>query len=358
VAYFRGGRFAMAVLTPSGGMVPPAFPAVSRFATDGFRRDGALGDASRYRAILNAIDHGFCVIEVLFDTADRPLDYRFLEVNAAFAAQTGLDDPVGRTMLSLRPDHERHWFELYGRVALTGEPLRFEREAAALGRWYAVYAFRIDAPEDRRVAILFNDITAQKREAERVRLLAAEVDHRAKNMLTVVASLVRLTRGGTVEAFRQDLLGRVQAMARSQRVLAGGSQRGADLTRLVQDEMAPYLMGGRLTWSGPTVTLSAESVQPIAMALHELATNATKYGALSLAGGKVAIEWSRRDGGDLHLCWRESGGPAVEATPTHKGLGTSVVTMGLRDQLGGDVTFNWRREGLLCEMTIPANVVG
>jgi two-component sensor histidine kinase len=346
------------MMTPSGRLAQPDFLAMPAFAADGSRRDGARDDASRYRAIFNAIDQGFCIIEMLFDAADRPLDYRFLEVNAAFAAQTGLDDPVGRTMLSLRPDHERHWFELYGRVALIGEPLRFEREAAALGRWYEVYAFRIDAPEDRRVAILFNDITAQKREAERVRLLAAEIDHRAKNMLTVVASLIRLTRGSTVEAFRQDVLGRVQAMAISQRSLAEGNWRGANLASLVCDEMAPYRTGDRVTWGGPEVMLHTDSVQPIAMALHELATNATKYGALSVPRGKAAIGWSRREGGDLLLCWRESGGPALQAAPTHQGIGTRVVTMSIRDQLGGSVEFHWRREGLLCEMTVPANVVG
>lgn len=348
----------MTALTPTGGTAPLAFPPVGVFATDGFRREGTRGDASRYRAILDAIGRGFCIIDVLFDADDRPLDYRFLEVNAAFAAQTGLEDAVGRTMLSLRPDHERHWFELYGRVALTGEPLRFEREAAALGRWYDVYAFRVDAPEDRRVAVLFNDITAQKREAERVRLLAAEIHHRAKNMLTVVASLVRLTRGSTVEAFRQDLLGRVRALATSQRVLGEGSWCGADLAHLIRDEMAPYRTGGRVTWSGPAVTVHADSVQPIAMALHELATNATKYGALSVPDGTAAIEWSRRDAGDLLLCWRESGGPAIEAAPTHQGVGTTVVTMSICHQLGGSVAFHWRREGLCCEMNVPANVVG
>jgi two-component sensor histidine kinase len=89
------------------------------------------------------------------------------------------------------------------------------------------------------------------------------------------------------------------------------------------------------------------------MALHELATNATKYGALSAAGGKVAIEWSRREDGDLVLWWRESGGPAVAGAPTHQGLGTSVVTMSIRDQLGGTVSFDWRPEGLACTMTVP-----
>ena len=184
------------------------------FAADG--RDGAHidGDEIFYRRLLDEIGHGFCIVEVLFDGAALPVDYRFLEVNATFEAQTGLADVVGRTMLSLCPDHERHWFELYGRVALTGEPARFERQAAALGRWYEVQAFRLDPPETRRVAILFRDITAQRQAEERARLLAAESDHRSRNMLAVVSSLVRLASAETVEEFRNDLLGRVRALAR------------------------------------------------------------------------------------------------------------------------------------------------
>jgi PAS domain S-box-containing protein len=315
--------------------------------------DGPLDSEPRYRKLFDAIDQGFCIVEMIFDGGTYPLDYRFLDVNAAFEAQTGLANSVGKTMLSLRPDHERHWFELYGRIALTGEPVRFQREAAALGRWYEVYAFRVDAPERRHVAILFRDITAQKREEERVRLLAAEVDHRAKNQLTIVSSIVRLMRANTVDAFRADLLGRVLALSNSQRLLAEDYWRGAELARLVADEMAPYRSGGRVTCTGCAVTLPAESVQPVAMALHELATNATKYGALSAAGGKVAIEWSRREDGALVLWWRESGGPAVAGAPTHQGLGTTVVTMSIRDQLGGAVSFDWRPEGLACTMTVP-----
>jgi two-component sensor histidine kinase len=172
-------------------------------------------------------------------------------------------------------------------------------------------------------------------------------------MLTVVASLVRLTAAETVEDFRQDLLGRVQALANSQRILAEGSWQGAELARLVADEMAPYRTGARVSCTGPATILPAESAQPVAMALHELATNATKYGALSSPNGHVAIEWSRRPGGDLMLCWRESGGPAIAAAPAHQGMGTTVVMMGIRDQLGGEVEFRWRVEGLVCEMIVP-----
>src|SRR2546426_4685837 len=99
------------------------------------RSDAALSDA-HYRALFDAIDQGFCIIEVLFDEHGTPVDYRFLETNAAFEAQTGMRAATGRRMRELAPSHEEHWFRIYGEVALTGEPHRFQQEAAALGRWY------------------------------------------------------------------------------------------------------------------------------------------------------------------------------------------------------------------------------
>jgi PAS domain S-box-containing protein len=120
----------------------------------------------QYRTLFSTLIEGFCVIEVLFDADDRPNDYRFLEINPAFAAQTGLQNAQGKRMRELAPDHEASWFELYGRVALTGEPTRFVNEAKALKRWFDVCAYRIGGQGSRKVAILFNDITARKRAEE------------------------------------------------------------------------------------------------------------------------------------------------------------------------------------------------
>jgi PAS domain S-box-containing protein len=117
----------------------------------------------RYRALFNSLDEGFCVIEMIFDEAERPVDYRFTEINPSFERQTGLRDAVGKTMRELAPQHEAHWFETYGRIALTGEPARFQNRAEQLHRWYDVYAFRIGDPAQRQVAILFNDISERKR---------------------------------------------------------------------------------------------------------------------------------------------------------------------------------------------------
>ncbi|MDP9440094.1 MAG: PAS domain S-box protein, partial [Actinomycetota bacterium] len=129
----------------------------------------------RYRALFEKIDEGFCIVEVMFDEAGGPTDYRFLETNPAFERMTGLERAVGRTARELVPDLEEWWFETYGKVALTGEAVHFENGSEAMGRWFEVRASRIGGQESRRVALVFDDITERKRAAEeRDRLLARE----------------------------------------------------------------------------------------------------------------------------------------------------------------------------------------
>jgi PAS domain S-box-containing protein len=123
--------------------------------------DDGESDA-RYRQLFDTLIEGFCTIEVLFDASGKPVDYRFLEINPAFEKQTGLRDAQGKRMRELAPNHEEHWFQIYGNIALTGEPLRFENEAKALGRHYEVCAYRVGGAGSRKVAILFNDITDRK----------------------------------------------------------------------------------------------------------------------------------------------------------------------------------------------------
>ena len=109
--------------------------------------------------LFESIDEGFCTIEVLFDQNEKPVDYRFSRISRSFERQTGIRNAVGRRMREIAPRHEEHWFEIYGRIALKGEPMRFENEAKQLGRWYDVFAFPVEDPKRRRVGILFNDIT-------------------------------------------------------------------------------------------------------------------------------------------------------------------------------------------------------
>jgi diguanylate cyclase (GGDEF)-like protein len=126
----------------------------------------------RYRSLFNSIDEGYCVIEMRIEP-DQPLDYRFIEVNHSFENQSTLKDVEGKWMRDLRPDHEDSWFEIYRDVALTGKPIRFEQCSKALkNRCFTLYAFRIGPPEQRRVAVLFNDITEQKRMEEEIKRIA------------------------------------------------------------------------------------------------------------------------------------------------------------------------------------------
>jgi len=145
----------------------------------------------RYCALFDSIDEGFCVIEVLFDDADHPVDYRFLDVNRVFEKQTGIRNAVGRLMREIAPAHEEQWFQIYGQIALTGEPRRFENPAHALGRFYDVYAFRIGRPEQRHVAILFNDITERKQAEEAARAVSAEL---RKTLHTAATGLTHCSR--------------------------------------------------------------------------------------------------------------------------------------------------------------------
>ncbi|POR40592.1 PAS domain S-box protein [Methylobacterium sp. V23] len=161
---FRNELYVSPVFDPEGRLI--YFFAsqldVTRFRTE----EGKLAESeARYRTLFDAIDAGFCIVEMRFDSSGRPVDYRFLEVNPAFERQAGLGDVVGRWVSEVIPDLEPRWLETYGEVALTGRPARFESVAVALGRWFDVHALRVGEPVQHRVAILFNDIT-DRREAE------------------------------------------------------------------------------------------------------------------------------------------------------------------------------------------------
>ena len=141
-------------------------------------QDALRSSEARYRTLFEAIDEGFCIVEMIFNSQGLPSDYRFLETNPAFERHTGMHGARGRTIREFAPFHEARWFEFYGRVASSGEPVRFEEYAAGLGeRWFDVYAFRVGAAESNQVAILFKDISARKR-AE-LALAASELRYRS-----------------------------------------------------------------------------------------------------------------------------------------------------------------------------------
>ena len=170
-----------------------------REVTARVRAEAALRESeARYRTLFESIDVGFCVVEMHFDEHGRPWDYRFIEANPAFERQAGLVDAIGRTARELVPGLEAHWFEIYGDVATTGRSTRFQQASEPMGRWFDVYALRIGRPEERRVAILFTDISAKKAaERERDELLRA-IDLERSRLATVFArspSMLALVRG-------------------------------------------------------------------------------------------------------------------------------------------------------------------
>jgi two-component sensor histidine kinase len=197
--------------------------------------------------------------------------------------------------------------------------------------------------------------TELRQSEERSKLLAAEVDHRAKNMLALVQVLLRQTRASTTEAYALAAQGRVAALARAHTLLSQSRWAGAELSRLVEEETAPYRRSGvtRVSTAGPNLLLEPPVAQALAMVLHELATNAAKYGALSVPGGQVRVQWSTDRTGQLLLRWIESNGPPVQP-PTRTGLGSQVIERSVRDQLDGAVQLDWRADGLVCTISIPA----
>jgi PAS domain S-box-containing protein len=202
------------------------------------------------------------------------------------------------------------------------------------------------------------DITERKQAEERLQLLAQEVDHRANNLLALVQASVRLTKAETVEAFKVAVEGRIQALANAHALLASSRWVGASLGQLVEDELAPYRSGREpaARVNGARVMLEPKVAQTMAVVLHELATNAAKYGALSMPAGHVDLDWWPTADGRFMFRWVETGGPAVVA-PKRRGFGTGVVERMIRDQLDGELRLDWRPEGLICEIALRADEV-
>jgi PAS domain S-box-containing protein len=204
-----------------------------------------------------------------------------------------------------------------------------------------------------RISGVTVDITERKQAEEHQALLAREVDHRARNALALVQSIVRLTRADTVKSYVAAIEGRIAALSRAHTLLAQNRWQGADLARLVDDELAAYRMGDaqKIMAAGPDVSLEPRTAQTLALALHELSTNAAKYGALSAMSGRVRLTWELRPD-RLILRWIESGGPTA-APPACPGFGIRVISASIERQLEGEARFEWHAEGLHCTLAVP-----
>ena len=198
------------------------------------------------------------------------------------------------------------------------------------------------------------DISERKQNEARIEVLAREAEHRAKNVLATVQATVNLTQSDTPAGLKKAIRGRIQALANVHKLFGESRWTGAELHKLSRRSLPPYLQDGdgRARIDGPTLLLQPDMAQAIAIVLHELATNAAKYGALSVPDGHVQVEWSRTVDGRLVLRWTETDGPLVEP-PARRGFGTRVIE-GMISQLNGKIRFDWRAEGLACEIALPA----
>jgi two-component sensor histidine kinase len=199
----------------------------------------------------------------------------------------------------------------------------------------------------------FHDITERKQSEEYAKILSRELDHRAKNLLTLVQATVHLTQARTANDFKKAIAGRLQALSNAHTLLAQSRWTGAELRTLVTEELSPYCPDGasRAVINGPEIVLTAKSAQSIAIVLHELTTNAVKYGALSVPKGRVRVEWSIAET-HLVIRWSETKGPRV-TPPSREGFGTRVVAKIIDAELEGKMRLDWHRGGLRCEIAIP-----
>lgn len=281
-----------------------------------------------------------------------------------------------RRILGLSPDHPTTSQHFFTEVAHPDDidSLRSAFAAAAESESIFKSEFRIIRPVDRqlrwveaqagmvhdqgsatRFIGIVRDVTERRREQERERLLMREIDHRGKNLLTVMRSVVQRTRASSIKQLVASITGRIEALARVHTLLADSRWQGVELETLMRDAVAPFeTSAARARLKGPEVELRPAAAQMMGLVFHELATNAAKHGALSGREGWVAVDW-KLDGktGELSLRWKERGGPAVQP-PSERGFGTPIIEAGVAYQLGARVEMDWQPQGLVVQLMLPA----
>jgi two-component system CheB/CheR fusion protein len=260
----------------------------------------------------------------------------------------------------MAPAHEDSWFEIFGRVAITRRPERFENRAAALNRFYEVYAFAVGAPGEHKVGILFNEISKRKEAEAHLKLMVNELNHRVKNTLAVVQAIAQQTfkHDEVAKGARRRFEGRLASLAAAHNLLTRSHWEKASLQEVVQAVVGSCSAAiERVTIRGPAVNLSAAEAVSLSMALHELCINAIKYGALSNEPGRIDIVWqlnsdaSRR----LQLTWTEQDGPTV-AMPTRRGFGSTMVEGALAYELSGKAKLDYLPAGVVCTIEAPLSL--
>jgi two-component system CheB/CheR fusion protein len=313
---------------------------------------------TRYRRLFEAAQDGVLIL----DLGSR----KITDANPFITALLGYarDELLGKQLWEIGVLKDEKASQAAFRELLEKGQVRYEdlplQAKSGESRQVEVIANRYDEDGMAVAQYSIRDITDRKRAEERERLLANELAHRGKNLLGVFQAMVSLSLSGTrsLAEAREALMQRVQALARSQSLLTGGGFEGARLAEIIRLEFKAF--SDQVEAVGPDVILNPRAVQTFAILIHELATNATKYGALSRAGGSIAIAWSFDGAGAearFKFRWQERGGPPV-APPAHKGFGSLLFERVLTQEFGAQPKVSFAPEGLTFEFEAPLPAVG
>jgi PAS domain S-box-containing protein len=319
---------------------------------------------TQFETLLNEAPMGVYLVDA---------DFRIRAVNPTALPVFGdIPDLIGRKLdevihILWPEDYANEVVRLFRHTLETGEPYVAsehieERRDRKVREFYEWRINRIPLPEGRYgVVCYFRDISAQVRARQQRELLINELNHRVKNTLATVQSIAAQTlKGTTVPAgVRAALESRLLSMAGAHDVLTQQNWEGADLRNIVEKALSPFMAPRReFDVNGPDIRLLPKSALAVAMAVHELATNAAKYGALSNGSGRISVHWdiAEHDEQHLQIVWTETGGPKVTA-PTSRGFGSRLIERGLAGQLGGEAVIDYREIGVVCRIMAPLSAI-
>ena len=303
--------------------------------------------------------------QVTVYTQDREL--RYTSISNSMLGRS-VEEILGCTDTEILPsDGAAAMMAVKREVLSTGEAKRAEipLEDVRGIRWHDLHVepLRNDANEIIGLTCASVDVTERKEGEAHLRLLLRELTHRSKNLLAVIQAMARQTANhtGSIDAFLAQFGSRLQALAASHDLLVRESWYGASLGELIRSQLSSYLDGAvvQVTIEGPAIALKPEAAQNLGLALHELAINAAKFGALSVPTGRVSITWTRRESAAdnaLELDWREKLGPKVK-TRRKKGFGSMVIERNLARALDAEVNLDFDPDGLHCHIVIPASQI-
>ena len=289
-------------------------------------------------------------------------DLRYTSISNDFLGYR-IDEIIDRTDEDLiAPDNRTTVVEMKHAVLNSGQPLDRELQIfdGQILRWYDFHIEPVSARG--QIAGLTSavvDITARKEGEEHLRLLMREISHRSKNLLAIIQAMARQTarHAGGIDDFLNQFNARVQALARSHDLLVQEDWHGASLKDLLRLQLGPYVDPEftQVSIDGPAGLVKPETAQNLGLALHELASNASKYGALSVASGKVMAHWEQVTNGEpngIEFVWAEKGGPVVNV-PKKRGFGSMLIQQNLLRSLESDVDLRFEKDGLRCRIMIP-----